>query len=107
MAYAEGGLGYSQNGWRDKYKIKKTKADSHLKSISKGITWRIIATLITITIALLITGKLNFALKIGALEFFFKILVYYLDERLWQIIPSGIVSMLKGFNPVKRKDLNF
>ena len=65
------------------------KRESHLRSLIKGISWRIIATSDTILIVLLITCStghcsLDNAIKIGALEFLFKFIVYYLHERIWQ-----------------------
>ena len=59
--------------------------ESHTRSILKGISWRIIATLTTISIAYLITGKLDFALEIGGIEVVAKIVFYYFHERLWQL----------------------
>lgn len=65
--------------------------ESHLRSVLKGFTWRIVATSTTITIAYFITGTIGDALKIGAIEFFGKIFIYYLHERLWQIAPRGSI----------------
>ena len=57
--------------------------ESHLRSVLKGITWRIVATSTTITIAYIITGEIGDALTIGAIEFIGKIFIYYLHERAW------------------------
>lgn len=66
---------------------KKTKAEikaySHAVSIIKTFSWRIIATLTTFMLALLFTGELDTALKIGGVEFFAKMIFYYLHERGW------------------------
>jgi len=37
-----------------------------------------------------VTGKADFALYIGSLEFVCKIIFFYLHERLWGLIPLGI-----------------
>ncbi|RNC88173.1 MAG: DUF2061 domain-containing protein [Winogradskyella sp.] len=68
--------------------MKAYKTSSHLRSILKGISWRIIATADTIVIVFLITClfdncNLDNAFKIGLSEFFFKLFIYYLHERLW------------------------
>ncbi len=68
--------------------------ESHLRSLLKGFTWRIVATSTTITIAWIITGEVGDALKIGGIEFIAKILIYYLHERAWQIVPRGAVRRL-------------
>jgi len=47
------------------------------------------------TIAYFITGEVNQALTIGGIEFFGKLLIYYLHERAWQLAPRG--SLRKVF----------
>ncbi len=73
--------------------MSETK-ESHLRSILKGFTWRIIATSTTITIAYFVTGKVEDALTIGAVGFFGKIFIYYLHERAWQMAPRGMIRKL-------------
>jgi uncharacterized membrane protein len=74
------------------------KKESHIRSLLKGISWRIIATSDTILVVLFITCisgecSLDNALKIGAIEFLLKFLVYYLHERAWQkILLNKVVS---------------
>lgn len=65
--------------------------ESHLRSILKGFTWRILATLTTVTIAFFITGDVRSALAIGGIEFVGKLLLYYLHERAWQLLPTGTI----------------
>lgn len=65
------------------------KKESHIRSILKGISWRIIATIDTVLVVLLVTCltgecSLENALKIGFYEFFIKFVVYYFHERIWQ-----------------------
>lgn len=57
---------------------------SHLFSLYKAISWRIVGTLDTIFISFLITGKWNFAFSIGAVEVFTKIALFYLHDRAWE-----------------------
>ena len=40
-------------------------------------------------------GRTDTALKIGAIEFFAKIAVYYLHERMWLRIPFGKNTVVK------------
>jgi uncharacterized membrane protein len=63
--------------------------ENRYRSILKGITWRVIATLDTILIAWLITGRLKFALSIGGIEVLTKLGLYYLHERSWNRIKLG------------------
>ena len=79
------------------------RTESHLRSIIKGISWRIIATTDTIAVVLLVTCitgncSLENAVKIGFLEFFIKLVVYYFHERIWQFsLKDGIVTKRETF----------
>lgn len=74
------------------------KQESHLRSLIKGISWRIVATLDTIFIVLVITClhgqcSIEHAIKIGLVEFLLKLLVYYVHERVWQrALSNGFVT---------------
>jgi len=67
----------------------EVQKESHIRSILKGLTWRIIATSTIIAIAYFKTGDISFALEIGAIEFVLKLALYYLHERAWQLAPRG------------------
>lgn len=64
------------------------KKSSHIRSILKGISWRVIALADTILVVLFITCffdqcSLESAIKIGASEFLIKLAIYYFHERIW------------------------
>jgi uncharacterized membrane protein len=65
--------------------------ESNVRSLLKALSWRVIATITTILIAWLVYRDIRPALAIGGIEFFAKFLVYYLHERLWQIVPRGMI----------------
>ena len=71
--------------------------ESHLRSILKGLTWRVVATTTIILIAYFAIGDVQMALQIGFIEFFVKLLLYYLHERAWQSIPRGGIRKRFGF----------
>jgi len=77
--------------------------ESHIRSILKGLSWRLIATGTLIIIAYLTTGDINLALEIGAIEFVIKFLLYYFHERAWQTVPRGTFRKLyrRYIKPVK------
>ncbi len=102
--------------------MKQYKEESHLRSILKGITWRIIATIDTILLVLLFTclyGNCSAenAFKIITIDFIIKLAFYYIHERLWQkrrkekvskketlyksiswrIIATGLLFVISGF----------
>lgn len=67
---------------------------SHIRSILKGISWRSIATIDTIVVVLIVTClmgvcSLENALKIGFSEFFIKLAIYYVHERIWESKRKG------------------
>ena len=53
------------------------------RHLAKTLTWRILATSDTFIIAWLITGEINWAGAIAEVEFFTKIILYYVHERAW------------------------
>jgi uncharacterized membrane protein len=58
-------------------------AESHTRSLVKGLTWRCLATLTTVIIAWMVTGETGMAFQIGFFEFFAKLAIYYIHERVW------------------------
>jgi len=75
--------------------MSQPKRESHLRSLLKGISWRIVATLDSIVVVLLVTwlwdGKpsIEYALKFAGWEFLLKYIVYYFHERIWEQFRSG------------------
>ncbi len=59
------------------------------RSVVKSVSWRTVGTIDTMTIAWLVTGKLDFAITIGGVELFTKMFLYYLHERTWNKIKFG------------------
>ena len=63
--------------------------DKHIRSITKGLSWRVFATLTTMILVFAFTGKLALAVGVGALEVITKLLIYYAHERTWDKINWG------------------
>ena len=63
---------------------------SRKRHLLKTITWRIVGTLDTMALGWLITGSPLVGLKIGALELFTKMVLYYFHERAWYKFGLGI-----------------
>lgn len=66
--------------------------DSKKRHLLKSISWRILGTLDTMTLAWIITGDPYTGLKIGATEVLTKMILYYLHERVWYRINFGLDS---------------
>lgn len=75
--------------------IKKQRVtrDRPIKSIVKAITWRIIASFTTFTLAYLFFYQDPFAAQkatgIALAEAFIKMLLYFFHERLWERVRWG------------------
>jgi len=68
--------------------------ESHLRSLLKAASWRVVATLTTAIIAYFVTGEIDTAIMIGGIEFVLKFFIYYLHERAWQMVPRGGIRAL-------------
>ena len=64
--------------------------ESRTRSLVKGVSYRILGTLTTISIAWFIVGDVTAAVQIGFIELFGKIAIFYLHERAWARIPLGL-----------------
>jgi uncharacterized membrane protein len=62
--------------------------DSHSRSFVKAVSWRILGTIDTFVITLLITGSIKWAGSIASVESVSKIFLFYLHERAWGKIRS-------------------
>ena len=62
---------------------KGTMQDSKTKSLLKTLSWRLIATLITMLIAWVVVGDVSVALTVGAADVVIKMIAYYFHERAW------------------------
>jgi uncharacterized membrane protein len=65
--------------------------ESHLRTVLKTLSWRIVATTTTIIIAYFVFGDVSRALAVGGIEFIAKMGIYYAHERVWQLVPRGTV----------------
>ena len=71
--------------------------ESHLRSMLKGLTWRVIATSTIFGITYFTTGEMETALQVASIEFFIKLIIYYIHERAWQAVPRGSIRKLNPF----------
>jgi len=87
------------------------KRESHIRSIAKGFTWRLVGTLDTLIISWLVmnySGTDHSALAskatgIALWDSLIKFALYYGHERLWQNIPLGVVRLWFKFKKQVRK----
>ena len=58
-------------------------ADSHKRSVAKAVSYRLMATLTTMTVVFIITRKLVLTLEVGLIDMLAKMGFFYLHERFW------------------------
>jgi len=63
--------------------------ETHLRSVVKGVSWRVIATLVTTIVVWLISGEVSMVLFAGASDSLVKIGLYWGHERIWQAVGWG------------------
>jgi len=61
-------------------------SESKKRSIAKTISWRFLATFTTFVISWAITGSVMVGLGIAGIEFWAKLVLYYVHERVWNRI---------------------
>ncbi len=63
--------------------------DKHKRTILKTISFRIIASLITMIIVYIFTKELIISFAVGIVEAISKMIFYYIHERVWDTINWG------------------
>ena len=69
--------------------------ETHMRSIVKAISWRIVATLTTMLLVFMFTGNLVVSGGVGLTELLSKILIYYVHERVWNALDFGRIQKTK------------
>lgn len=63
--------------------------DTNIRSVAKGVSWRVFATTTTIIIVYVFFGRLDLAIAAGIIETFAKVALYWAHERAWVNIKWG------------------
>jgi len=64
--------------------------NSFFRHIFKTFSWRIIGTIDTVVISLILTERIDIAFKIGFFEIITKMILYYCHEKLWYTSKFGL-----------------
>ena len=64
-------------------------ADTHARSILKALSYRLLASVTMVVAVYLLTRRLALSLSVGALDLLTKLGLYYLHERLWDLVRFG------------------
>jgi uncharacterized membrane protein len=60
--------------------------NSHYISLLKALTWRVLGSVSTFIISWTLTKRIDISIGIASIEFFGKIGLYYIHERIWHKI---------------------
>ena len=69
---------------------KRVIVEHRFRSLLKAFSWRITATITTLIISYWVTGSIATAGIISTIEFFSKMFLYYLHERIWGTVNLGV-----------------
>jgi len=64
--------------------------ETPLRSMVKSISWRVVATVTTMSIVYLFSGDAVFALSVGGVEIVAKLIIFFLHDRAWNLTAWGI-----------------
>ena len=80
--------------------FSKQAHEAHSRSFAKAVSWRITGSIDTFVLSLIITRSFTLAGSIASVEVITKIILYYLHERAWGVIPWGRRSA-SDFRPAR------
>ena len=61
------------------------------RTVAKGLTWRAISLILTMGIVYVLTGSIDGAIKVGAVDFVIKFVIYFGHEKAWKLTEWGKV----------------
>lgn len=65
--------------------------DSIIRSLVKTISWRLTGTFCTFLISFIILGDITTSSTIALIQLIFNTIMFYIHERIWNIIKWGRV----------------
>lgn len=77
--------------------------EKHIRTVIKAISWRVIATLTTMSIVFIFTREIMLSLGVGFTEVIAKIIFYYLHERFWHSTSWGKDQHPLSELPIKKE----
>ncbi len=84
-------------------KNKKLGREAHSRTVAKAISWRVVATLTTMTAVYIFTGEWFITIGVGIVEVVAKITFYYFHERIWHKISWGKEKHPLATIPIKKE----
>ena len=69
-----------------------TTHETHSRTLAKSIIWRVVATIITFVIVIVVTGRMDWAISLSFFDMVLKFIGYYAHERAWDHVGWGIIK---------------
>ena len=71
------------------WRLLRIAPNARWRSLVKSISWRLIGSMDTFILSLLVTGNARYAISIASVEALTKVVLYYLHERVWRRVAWG------------------
>ena len=71
------------------WRVLKFAPNSHIRSLVKAVSWRLVGSTDTFILSLIFTGSGKYAISIASAEALTKIALYYVHERAWRRVKWG------------------
>jgi uncharacterized membrane protein len=71
------------------WRLIRVAPDSHLRSLAKAVSWRLVGSTDTFILSMIVTGDAKLAISIASIEAVSKIALFYVHERVWRRIAWG------------------
>lgn len=66
--------------------------ESKRRSLVKALTYRVLATIATFSVALVFTGNISASIQIGLADFIIKITLFFVNDSVWNTIQWGYIT---------------
>ena len=71
------------------WRLLRFSPNARWRSLVKAVSWRVVGSLDTFILSLLVTGNAKYAVSIASVEALTKIALYYVHERVWRRVAWG------------------
>ena len=71
------------------WRLLRFSPNARWRSLVKAVSWRLVGSMDTFILSLLVTGNARYAISIASVEALTKIALYYIHERIWRQVAWG------------------
>lgn len=82
------------------WRLLRFAPNARWRSFVKAVSWRLVGSLDTFLLSLLVTGNARYAISIASAEALTKVVLYYLHERVWRRVAWGRLDETPAQAPV-------